>query len=205
MTPRLEITGLIGEDNATTAFVGAFLDQNPGPVLVNINSPGGLATEGAAIMAALQRHGQVTVQVDGLAASAASLAMIGGRRIILHPAALVMIHEPSALVFGPADAMRQTADALDKISGVYADAYARATGNPVARVAGWMKVETWMTAEEAVALNFGDEIGGDTAPVMVARFDYTRFMAAPAQLVRAAHLNGWATASPVSSDEENHA
>ena len=203
--PQLMLHGMIGEDNAAPTFVSAFLEQNPGPVLFNINSPGGLATEGAAIMAAMQRHGQVTVQVDGLAASAASLAMIGGKRIILHPAALVMVHEPSALVFGPADDMRATADALDKMTLVYALAYARATGNPLARVAAWMKTETWMTAEEAVSLNFADEIGGDTPPAMVAAFDYSRFVSAPAHLVTLARQNGWATVSPVSGKENQNA
>ena len=127
---------------------------------------------------------------------------MGGNKIIMHPAAVMMIHEPSALAVGPAGVMRQTADTLDKMSGVYATAYARATGNPVARVLEWMRSETWMTADEAVALNFADEIEGNTNPTMVAAFDYSRFTSAPANLVKLASQHGWATVSPDTGTKE---
>lgn len=205
MNPRYDISGIIGEGTATADALGRFLAANAGAVDVVINSAGGSAPDGAALMAAMQRHGTVTVQIDGIAASAASLAAMGGKRIVLHPSALLMIHEPAAFVFGPGDELRATADALDKMTVVYARAYAAATGNPVTRIAAWMKAETWMTAQEAVALNFADEVGGDTPPAMVAAFDYSRFTSAPAHLVQLASQHGWATVSPAQSKEKTNA
>ena len=196
MTPRLDISGEIGANNATSAAVGRFCDANPGPVDVFINSFGGIATEGAAIFASLQRHGQATAYVQGIAASAASLAMLGARKIVVHEAAMIMLHEPGSMAFGTAGDLRATADVLDKLTAVYAGTYARATGNPVDRVAQWMRHETWLAAEEAVALNFADAVDGASAPAPVARFDYTRFKAAPAPLLALALKNGWATVSP---------
>ncbi len=204
MIPRFDISGEIGLDNATGAAVGAFCDANPGPIDIFINSFGGIATEGAAIFAALERHGKATAHVQGVAASAASLSMLGARSVLIHDAALVMIHDPAAFAFGSAGAMRQMADTLDKMSGVYAAIYSRATGNPVARVAQWMRDETWLTAQEAVALNFADDLApaGNQDPAPVAAFDYRRFKAAPAHLVQLALKNGWATASLTSSEME---
>lgn len=193
--PRFDIQGEIGEGDATAFVLGAFCDANPGPVEVYLNSYGGVATEGAALFATLERHGDATVIVQGIAASAASLAMLGAKRILMHDAALVMIHEPSTLSLGTADDLREDAAVLDKLSGVYAQLYSRATGNPVDRVAAWMKDETWLSAEEALSLNFCDEVASGENPAPVAKFDYRRFKSAPASLVALALSNGWVTDS----------
>ena len=86
MTPEHHISGEIG-DGAAQAL-SAFLTVNPGPVRITINSPGGIASESAALMAAMERHGKCHVMVEGMAASAASLATMGGQKITMHPAAL---------------------------------------------------------------------------------------------------------------------
>jgi len=202
MIPRFDLSGeiLVG----ASAEIGRFCVENPGPVEIVINSFGGVATEGAAIHAALERHGQATAIIQGVAASSASLAMLGARRVLIHDAAFIMIHNPSAMAMGTAQDMRSAADTLDKLGELYASIYARSTGNPPGRVAGWMAEETWLTADEAVALNFADEvIGGDAAqPVAVAAFDYRKFRAAPDQLVAMVLQNGWAT---VSSEPKNGA
>ncbi|MGY6697870.1 MAG: head maturation protease, ClpP-related [Roseinatronobacter sp.] len=203
MIEAYQISGIIGEGGNTAAALSAYLAANPDAATVILNSPGGDAFEGSAIMAALERHGNVTVIVQGIAASAASLAMCGGRWIIAHPDAVVMIHEPGAVSFGTADGHRKAADTLDKLTATYAQAYARATGHPVARVAAWMKAETWLTASEALALNFIDQIEGDGKPVAVAQFDFTRFQHAPATLVQMARANGWATVSPDTGKKES--
>lgn len=204
--PRFTVSGIIGEGDASAERLGRFLAENPGPVLVTINSPGGDAFEGAAMLAELERHGAATVLVQGVAASAASLAVMGGARIVMHSDAMLMIHEPGAVTFGPAGEHRATAAMLDKLTGVYAAAYARATGHPAARVAAWMAAETWLTADESVSLNFADEIEATETPAAVARFDFTRFRNAPAQLVRMARANGWATVSPdAGAKEETYA
>ena len=198
MNPRFDLSGEIGADTATGAAVGQFCDQNPGPIDIFINSFGGIASEGAAIFAALERHGRATAIVHGVAASAPSLAMLGGRQVLVHDAALVMIHDPAGMAMGGAQDLRAAAATLEKMTAVYAAIYSRATGNPVQRVLSWMREETWLTAVEAVALNFADAvIGADSAQQPpVAAFDYRKFRAAPDHLVAMALQNGWATASP---------
>lgn len=197
MTARFDLTGYIGEGNATSEAVGQFLSTNPGPVLVVVNSAGGSATDGAAIAAELARHGQVECLVQGVAASAASYVTIGANSILMHTDAVLMIHEPSAFVGGTSGALRDAADILEKLSGIYAAGYARATGQPVARIAAWMAAETWLSADEALALNFCDGIEGtQQGPTMVAAHDYSTFKAAPAHLVQMAQQNGWVTTSP---------
>jgi len=193
--PTYHLTGDI--EAGAAAALAAFLANNPGPVRVVINSPGGNAAEGAALMAEIERHGQVSVLVLGIAASAATLPMVAALEVTIHPAAMVMIHAPGAWAEGPANAHRAAADALDKISLTYAQAYARHTGHPVETLLRWMQEETWMTADEAVALGFADlvEPTPDAGP-LVARADYTRFRSAPDHLRRLAAKHGWATASP---------
>ena len=192
--PRYDITGEIGEGDATGAAVGRFCDENPGPLEVVINSFGGIASEGAAIFAALERHGRATAIVQGVAASAASLAMLGARQVLIADSAMVMLHEPGAVAFGTSGDMRAMADTLEKMTGVYAAIYSRATGNPIPWVEGWMRDETWLTASEAVALHFADGIlsAERAAPVVAAAFDYRKFKAAPPELVALALKNGWA-------------
>jgi len=203
MHPRFDITGGIGTEANNAAKIGAFLRANPGEVSLFINSVGGDAMEGAALMAEVERHGKVTAYAQGVVASAATLPLVAARQIIMHPAAMLMIHEPAAMMGGTADDHRSAADALAKMAQTYAAAYARHTGQPVQRVAAWMKTETWLTAEEALELNFCDRIEAfeDAAP-MVAAFDYTKFRAAPGELVRLALKNGWAAGTPVHSQME---
>jgi len=186
------IEGFIGEDSATAAALAAFLAQHAGqPVRVLVNSPGGDAFEGAAMLAELERHGQATTVAAGIAASAASLALMGGREIVVHRDAMMMIHDPSGMTFGTATAHRSTADTLDKLSGTYAKSYARASGQPVARIRAWMQAETWIDADEAVALNFADRIEGGE-PVAYARFDPKMFRRTPAAVMArmAAQMEG---------------
>ena len=204
MVPRFYIEGVIGEASNKPADLRHFLTKNTGPVIVSINSAGGDAMTGAAMMADVERHGRVTVHVLGLAASAATLPVVAAHEVIIHAAAMLMIHEPYALADGTADAHRMAADALDKMSRTYAEAYARHTGHPVDRILAWMRVETWMTAQEAVELRFADRVEAHTPTPPLAAFDPTRFRAAPAELVQAAHKNGWAAGTPDSQTKENH-
>jgi len=204
MEPRFDIEGVIGQEKATPAALRRFLAENTGPVRISINSAGGDAMAGAAMMADVERHGRVTVQVQGIAASAATLLVVAAHEVTMHQAAMMMIHEPYALADGTADAHRLAADALDKMTRTYAEAYARHTGHPVGTILAWMKAETWMTAQEAVELHFADKIEAQSQPLALAAFDYTRFRSAPAELVRAAHQNGWAAGSPEPKTKENH-
>lgn len=202
MTPRFDMTGIIGEGPCTAAAFRAFAANHAGsPITVTINSPGGNAFEGAALVAEFEQHGSVITIGQGIVASAASLALMGGKEIVLHRDAAFMVHDPAVGIFGTAGDHRAAAQTPDKLSDIYAAAYARASGNPVARVKAWMQDETWLTAEEALALRFCDRIeGGDTAAV--AQFDFTRFQHAPDHLVQMTRANGWAAVPSESSKKE---
>lgn len=125
-------------------------------VEVRINSPGGSVTEGLAIFNALKPRAS-TVYIDGVAASIASLIAMAGAHIIVAENALLMVHFPWTGTEGNADALRKTADLLDKYGDAMLGAYAR-TGLNRARLSKLLEAETWMTAPEAVALGFADEI-----------------------------------------------
>lgn len=180
-THRLE--GEIGA--ATGDALAAFLEAHEGrPVRVIINSPDGIATEGAAMAVKVERHGQVTALGQGVVASAATWPVLAPQRAVLHWACLVMIHDPAALVIGNAAALRSWADEFDTIGEAHAAAYARWTGHPVARVLSWMRDETWLSAADALALGFADAIEARPEAVAVARFDYGVVRHAPEALVR---------------------
>ena len=127
---------------------------------VRINSPGGDVSDGLAIYNALSRRtGQTTVEVDGIAASAASLIAMAGDTIRIAENAMLMIHSPWTIAAGNAEELRQTAGVLDKFESGLIDTYAKRTGNDRDTVAGWMAAETWFDAHEAVVHGFADEIG----------------------------------------------
>lgn len=181
---------------AGAALSKALGDLTGRPVALVINSPGGVATEGAAMAAEIERHGKVNAYGQGIVASAATLPFTAAHRKVLHAQCVFMIHDPAALAFGPAQDMRKRADDLDTIAWTYAAHYARVSGQTVATVRDWMIAETWLTPDEALALRFCDGIEHDLDPAPVARADYTAFRHAPAALVRMTAANGWATASP---------
>ena len=134
-------------------------------ITLRINSPGGEVFDGVAIYNALKTHkANVSVFVDGLAASAASFIAMAGDTITMQRGAQMMIHDASGMAFGNAATMRQLADLLDKLSDTIAGFYkARAGGT----VAGWresMRVESWYNPDEAVAAGLADIAAADPAP-----------------------------------------
>ncbi|MFI9154497.1 head maturation protease, ClpP-related [Streptomyces sp. NPDC053367] len=150
-------------------------------ILLRVNSPGGQVYEGIAIANALRAHpASVTVQVDGIAASIASVIAMAGDRVRMMPNAMLMLHDASGLTVGNAADHRETAELLDKISGNIADAYAARAGGTRDEWRQVMVQETWYTAEEAVAAGLADEVvptpkrGGD-APEMNQQFDLTAY------------------------------
>lgn len=128
---------------------------------VHLNSPGGDYFEGVAIYNALRSHSAtVHVFVDGMAASAASVIAMAGEHIVMGVGAQLMIHEARTIAIGTADEMRAQADLLDKIGDDIAAFYQRKAGGDVATWRAAMKVETWYTADEAVAAGLADEVAG---------------------------------------------
>ena len=126
---------------------------------VYINSPGGDVFAGQAILSMLNRHpAMVTVYIDGLAASAASLVAMAGDKIIMPRNAMMMIHNPWTIAWGDSNTFRQVADELDKIRESMIPVYETRTGLPRDEIIKMLDAETWMTADEAVELGFADEI-----------------------------------------------
>jgi len=126
---------------------------------VFINSPGGDVFAGQAIYSMLRRHSATKlVYVDGLAASAASLVAMAGDRIVMPRNAMMMIHNPWTWAAGDANTLRAIADDLDKIRESLVAVYEDRTGLERERIIEMLDAETWLTAEEAVALGFATEI-----------------------------------------------
>jgi ATP-dependent protease ClpP protease subunit len=149
---------------------------------VYINSPGGAAWDGIAIMNAIRRHrAHVTVYVDGLAASAASVIAMAGDRIVMNRGSELMIHDASGGAYGNADLMDEVGQILHKLSDSIAAVYAGRSGTDRDTWRAAMKAETWYTAEEAVAAGLADEWADSPAsePVNRARFSAHARMAIP--------------------------
>jgi ATP-dependent protease ClpP protease subunit len=126
---------------------------------LRINSPGGSVVEGTAIYNALRRHqGGLTVHIDALAASMASVIAMAGAPVYIADNALLMIHNPWTVSMGDSDQLRREADLLDKLKDSLRNAYVRKTGMEADRIAEMMDQETWLDAVEAVALGFADAI-----------------------------------------------
>jgi ATP-dependent Clp endopeptidase proteolytic subunit ClpP len=177
----------------------AFLDElkTLGPVAeltVRINSPGGSVFDGVAIYNALKRHdARVTVWIDGIAASIASMVAMARDEVVMPENAMLMLHDPSGLVMGTATDMRAMAEALDRMRAGMVAAYRDKSGRDDAEIEALMRDETWLSAEEAVALGLADRV---EAPVrMAAHFDLSRFRNPPPQLAALA-----ATPSPQEDD-----
>lgn len=209
---EIVLTGTVGDslwgDGFTVPEVVTALAQvgRANDVLVRLSSGGGYAADGAAIHAALVTHkGKVTVRVEGMAASAASLIAMAGTDIIMMPGATMMIHEAATIAWGDADELRKAAAGADVISAAYAAVYAERAGITVDEARALMKAETWMTPEDAVARGFATSVGApaneNEPEAAVPAFAYAAYAKAPATLRALADAKGWsmATAKGVAS------
>lgn len=126
---------------------------------LHINSPGGDVFDGIAIFNALKHHGAaITVYIDGLAASMASVIAMVGNPVIMPENTMLMIHKPWGFAGGDATDMRDYADLLDKVESVLIPAYMAKTGKAHEEIAAMLEDETWLTGEECVALGFADQV-----------------------------------------------
>ena len=153
----IQIFDQIGEDwfggsgVSAKAFSQTLQDVGQGPLVVEINSPGGNVWDGLSIYNMLRgRQAPVTTRVVGIAASIASIIALAGDTVEMAEASLFMIHDPSGMVAGTSEDMRKMADALDQHAEVLASIYAKATGKPTSQIRAAMKAETWFTAQEAI-------------------------------------------------------
>lgn len=128
-------------------------------VHLSINSPGGDVFAAIAIYNALQRYqGKITAQVDGVAASAASLILMAASHIRMPENTMIMIHEPWTITGGGAEDLRRQADMMDKVKASFVAAYVKRSQQPEQEIIRMMEETTWMDAFEAQRLGFCNEI-----------------------------------------------
>lgn len=152
-----------GDSTSSAEFIQQIGAIHSSRIELHLNSPGGDIFDGVAIYNALKSHpAKVTVIVDALAASAASFIAQAGDEIIMTKAASMMIHDGSAMAWGPAAVMRDTADLLDKLSNTVAEIYADRAGQSIEFWRNLMIEEVWYNSHEAVAAGLADQIGEDT-------------------------------------------
>jgi ATP-dependent Clp protease protease subunit len=202
----LVIEGVIGaaKNGATAATVRDFISiHGDGDLDVELNSEGGVITEGIAMYSALRRHkGEVTIRVTGLAASMGSIVLQAGDKRIISPGAYVMIHLPSTGAEGESSDLRGAADLLDKMRDDMLDIYEARTKQPREKLAKMMAEETWLSAAEALELGFVDEI--DAKAQTQLRAVAQTYKRAPAAVVAASNQPGTGPAARKSAmtDEE---
>lgn len=158
------------------------LDQ----ITVSINSYGGEVFDGLAIYNVLNAHkANVTVRVEGIAASIASVIAMAGDEVQIPENAFLMVHNPWGLSMGDSEEMRKTADLLDKLRGSIVSTYRSKTGMKDDEIINLMDEETWMDGKEAVSRGFADTVLSAVAlanSIPRAAFDTLRFHKMPAAL-----------------------
>lgn len=172
----------IGEDIWGSGITSATFQQqlqavSSPEINLHINSVGGNFFDGVAIMNSLRDHpAKVTVHVDGLAASAASVIAMAGDEIVMNLGSQMMIHEAQGGAHGPADTMAEMVAALNSSSESMASIYAQRAGGTPAEWRAAMKAETWYTAQEAVDAGLADRVNKTTqAEDITAKFDLSIF------------------------------
>jgi len=140
-------------------FIGDLKKCTAQNITVSINSPGGSVFDALAIYNALAGCGKkITVRVMGVAASAASLIAMAGSKIVMPENTFMMIHNPIGAVYGNSEDMTDMAATLDKIGAALVSTYVARCGKTPEEVKALLDAETWMSAEDAVANGFADEI-----------------------------------------------
>lgn len=147
------------DDDVTPQLFKEELNQGNGNITVWINSPGGDCVAAAQIYNMLIDYkGDVTVKVDGIAASAASVIAMAGTKVLMSPVSMLMIHNPMAIAFGNKGEMEKAISMLDEVKESIINAYEIKTGMSRAKLSHLMDSETWMDAHKAVELGFADDI-----------------------------------------------
>jgi ATP-dependent Clp endopeptidase proteolytic subunit ClpP len=150
-------------------------------ILLKIHSPGGEVFDGNAIFNSLKRRAaDVVVQIEGIAASMATVISLAGHHVKMAANGFYMIHNPWGMAMGDAAELRDQAELLDKIRSNMVGAYAAKSGQSPEQIKEWMDAETWFTAEQALAAGFVDEITDGLAiaasanrPALLAKFRNT--------------------------------
>lgn len=160
----LVLSGTIAEeswfgDEVTPAIFRDELMKCDGDITVWINSPGGDVFAAAQIYNMLMDYkGNVTVRIDGIAASAASMIAMAGSTVEMSPVGMFMIHNPGTVAIGNTQEMQAAIAMLDEVKEAILNAYERKTSLPRQHLSDLMDAESWMNAKKAVALGFADKI-----------------------------------------------
>ncbi len=160
----LRINGTIAQaswldDDITPSMFRDELNAASGPITIWLCSPGGDCIAASQIYAMLTDYPHdVTVKIDGIAASAASVIAMAGTTVLMVPTALMMVHNPATMAFGDHTDMEKAIDMLASVKESIINAYEIKTGLPRKQLAQMMEEETWMDVEKAVELGFADGI-----------------------------------------------
>lgn len=147
------------DDDVTPQLFKEELNAGGGDITVWINSPGGDCIAAAQIYNMLMDYkGNVTVKIDGIAASAASVIAMAGTKILVSPVSMLMIHNPMTVAFGNSAEMQKAIDMLGSVKDSILNAYEIKTGLSRTKLSHLMDAETWMDANKAIELGFADEI-----------------------------------------------
>ena len=160
----LFLNGMIAEeswfdDDVTPELFREELNAGSGNITVWINSPGGDCVAAAQIYNMLMDYkGDVTVKIDGIAASAASVIAMAGTKVLMSPVSMMMIHNPATIAFGDTTEMQKAIEMLASVKDSIMNAYEIKTGMSRTKISHLMDAETWMDAHKAVELGFADDI-----------------------------------------------
>ena len=147
------------DDDVTPELFREELNAGQGNITVWINSPGGDCVAAAQIYNMLMDYkGDVTVKIDGIAASAASVIAMAGTKVLMSPVSMMMIHNPATIAFGDTAEMQKAIEMLASVKDSIMNAYEIKTGMSRTRLSHLMDAETWMDAHKAVELGFADDI-----------------------------------------------
>lgn len=147
------------DDDVTPQLFKDELNAGSGDITVWINSPGGDCVAAAQIYNMLKEYaGVVTIKIDGLAASAASVIAMAGDSVLMSPVSTMMIHNPSTIAMGDSEEMRKTIQMLDEVKESIINAYEMKTGLGRRELSKLMDSEYWMNANEALEKGFADGI-----------------------------------------------
>ena len=147
------------DDDITPKLFREELMAGSGDITVWLNSPGGDCVAAAQIYNMLMDYkGSVTVKIDGIAASAASVIAMAGTKVLMSPVSMMFIHNPMTVALGNSDEMQKAIEMLHEVKESIINAYEIKTGLSRAKLSRLMDAETWMDANKAVELGFADGI-----------------------------------------------
>ena len=163
-TRTLTIDGVIAEeswfdDDVTPKIFREQLNAGTGDIVLWVNSPGGDCVAASQIYTMLMEYkGNVTVKIDGIAASAASVIAMAGTEVLMAPTSLLMLHNPLTVAIGDSEEMQKAIAMLDEVKESIINAYALKTGLSRLKISNFMDAETWLNAQKAIELGFADSM-----------------------------------------------